>query len=141
MKLSKWLAAALCALSLLGAGGAFAKDTKKAPNEYPNATRAEPKVEMSTGDQRDLNKAADLVNADKAAEAQPLVEKVLANGHASKYAQAFAHQLLGQIYYDEDKDNSERAIAEYRKATDLDAMPNAAQFQIIYSIAQLQLQD
>jgi tetratricopeptide (TPR) repeat protein len=150
MKFSKCLVAALCTAGLLLAGNAFAakempsnaitgKGGKKAENEYPNATRAEPKLDMSSGDQRTLNKAADLVNENKGAEAQPLVEKVLSNDHASKYAQAFAHQLQAQIYYDQDK--SDQAIVEYRKAIDLDALPNAAQFQIIYGIAQLQLQD
>lgn len=139
MKLSNWILAATCALSLAFADGAFAKDSKKVENEYPNATRQEPKLDMSSGDQRDLNKAADLVNENKVADAQPLIEKVIANGKASKYAQAFAHQLMAQVYYDQDK--SDQAIAEYRKAVDLDALPNTAHFQVIYQIAQLQLQD
>ncbi len=138
MKFPKWLPAALCALSLLLVGSAFAKD-KKAENEYPNATRVEPKLEMSPGDQRDLNKAADLVNDNKSTDAQPLVEKVLAGSKASKYAQSFAHQLLGQIYYEQDK--SDQAIAEYRKAIEIDGLANAQHFSILYSIAQLQLQN
>jgi tetratricopeptide (TPR) repeat protein len=138
MKLSRWLPAAMCAASLLLAGNAFAKD-KKVENEYPNATRAEPKVEMAAGDQRDLNKAADLVNENKAGEAQPLVEKILGNSKASKYAQSFAHQLQGQIYYDQDK--SDQAIAEYKKAMEVDGLPNAQHFSVLYTIAQLQLQD
>jgi tetratricopeptide (TPR) repeat protein len=139
MKLSKWLLAAICASGLLLTGSAFAKDSKKAENEYPNATRAEPKLSMSSSEQRDLNKAADLVNENKSADAQPLVEKVISNEHSGKYAQGFAHQLLAQIYYDQDK--SAQAIVEYRKAVELDSLPNAAHFQVIYAIAQLQLQD
>ncbi len=138
MKLSKWLPAALCVLSLLMAGSVFAKD-KKAPDEYPNATRVAPKIDMTSSEQRELNKAADLVNDNKSADAQPIVEKVLSNERASKYAQAFAHQLQAQIYYDQDK--SDKAIVEYRKAVEANALPNASQFQIIYTIAQLQLQD
>jgi tetratricopeptide repeat protein len=137
MNLSKRLMAAACAATLLLAGIAFAKDTKK-ENEYPNATRQEPKVEMSAGDQRDLNKAADLVNDNKSAEAQPLVEKVLSTNRSSKYAQAFAHELMAQINWDQDK--GEQAIAEYKAAIALDAMPNAQQFQMIYALAQTQLQ-
>ena len=138
MKLSKWLPATMCAASLLLAGNAFAKD-KKVENEYPNATRTEPKVEMAAGDQRDLNKAADLISENKSAEAQPLVEKVLGNSKASKYAQSFAQQLQGQIYYDQDK--SAQAIAAYRKAMEIDGLPNAQHFSVLYTIAQLQLQD
>lgn len=140
MKLSKRLLAALCATGLLLAGTAFAKDTKKAAeNQYPNATRQEPKVDMSANDQRDLNKAADLVNDGKSAEAQPLVEKIIASGKGSKYAQSFAHQLQGQIYYDQDK--SADALTEYRKALEINGLPNAQHFSILYTIAQLQLQD
>lgn len=158
MKLSKWLLAAICASALLPSVGAFAQMSSpppssssakksdhargkqdKAANEYPNATRAEPKLDMSPSDQRELNKAADLVNENKPAEAQPLIEKVIANDHASKYAQAFAHQLMAQILWDQDK--GDPAIAEYKKAIAFDALPNASQFQLVYALAQTQLQE
>src|SRR6185312_415965 len=113
--------------------------TSKGENKYPNATRKEPKLEMSSGDQKDLNKAADLINDSKNDEAEPIIQKELANDKASKYAQAFAHTLQAQIYYEKDK--SADAIAEYKKAIDMDALPNDAHFQTIYQIAQLQVQD
>jgi predicted negative regulator of RcsB-dependent stress response len=156
--------ATVCALALLLSMGAFAqgmggsytatgskdkdkdKDKekssahgKKDTNKYPNATRKEPKLDMSSGDQKDLNKAADLINENKNDEAEPLVQKVIANEKSSKYAQAFAHQLQAQIYWEKDK--SAEAIAEYRKAAEMDALPNDAQFQVIYQVAQLQIQD
>lgn len=139
MKLSKWIPAAVCAFGLLLAGGVDARDSKKAENEYPNATRQEPKPDMSSSEQRDLNKAADLVSDNKGAEAQPLVEKVIGNSRASKYGASFAHQLLGQIYYDQDK--SAEALAEYQKALETNGLPNAQHFSILYNVAQLQLQD
>lgn len=138
MKLCKWLATAACVTALAMAGTAFAAKDKK-QNDYPNATRAEPKIELSSGDQRDLNKAADLVNDNKSAEAQPYVTKVLGNPRASKYAQSFAHQLQGQIYYDQDK--SEQAVGEYRKALEIDGLANAQHFSVLFTVAQLQLQD
>jgi tetratricopeptide (TPR) repeat protein len=157
MKRSKWVFAAVCASAMLPSFSVFAQMSApppssssskkndhshakpdKAANEYPNATRAEPKLDMSAGDQRDLNKAADLVNDNKAAEAQPLLDKVIANDHASKYALAFAHQLQAQVYWDQEK--GDQAIAEYKKAIAFDAMPNASQFQMIYALAQTQLQ-
>ena len=137
MKFSKWIAVvAVCALALVATDSGFAKDKKA--NEYPNATRQEPKLDMSASDQRNLNKAADLVNDNKSAEAQPLVSKVLDEGKASKYAQSFAHELQGQIYYDQDK--GDQAIAEYQKAIAADGLPNAQHFSVMYMIAQLQLQ-
>jgi tetratricopeptide (TPR) repeat protein len=137
MTFSRVLTGSFCVLALVLSSAAWAADKKV--DKYPNATREEPKLEMSERDQRALNKAADLVNEDQDADAQPLVEKVLSNRRASPYAQAFAHQLQAQILWEQDKDAE--AIAEYQKAVDLDALPNDAQFQIIYQIAQLQVQD
>jgi uncharacterized protein HemY len=158
MKLPNLLRATVCALALLVSTGTFAqmsgsisatpkdkpakdKQSKnaKGDNKYPNATRAEPKLDMSSGDQKNLNKAADLINENKNDEAEPLVQKVLTNEKASKYAQAFAHQLQAQMNWE--KDQSDAAIAEYRKAVELDALPNDAHFQVLYQIAQLQIQD
>jgi tetratricopeptide (TPR) repeat protein len=138
MKLSKWLLVAVCSVGLLCGATAFAKD-KKDENKYPNATRVDPKIAMSSGDQRALNKAADLVNESKSAEAQPMIEKVLSNDSASKYAQAFAHQLLAQVYWDQEK--GPQAIDEYKKAIALDALPNDGQFQLLYALAQTQVQE
>src|SRR3954454_22203598 len=127
MRFPSFVRATVCALALLLSVGAFAqgmgggsitgtgskdKDKgkekssahgKKDENKYPNATRKEPKLDMSSGDQKDLNKAADLINERKNDEAEPIVQKVLANEKASKYAQAFAHTLLAQIYFEKDK--------------------------------------
>jgi predicted Zn-dependent protease len=163
MRFPSFVRAAVCALALvfsvgviaqgMGGSGTYTstnnkdKDKKdkssssgkKGENKYPNATRKEPKLEMASGDQKDLNKAADLINENKNDEAEPIVQKVIANDHASKYAQAFAHTLQAQIYYEKDKGTD--AIAEYRKAVDMDSLPNDAQFQTIYQIAQLQVQD
>ena len=162
MRFPSLVRAIVCALALLLSVGAFAqgmgggtytstqnkdKDKKdkssssgkKDENKYPNATRTEPKLEMSSSDQRELNKAADLINDGKNDEAEPIVQKEIANEHASKYAQAFAHTLQAQIYYEKDK--SADAIAEYKKAVEMDSLPNDAHFQTIYQIAQLQVQD
>ena len=138
MKLSKWLLASFCATALLFGAAAVAKD-KQEKNEYPNATREEPKVSMTSSDQRNLNKATDMVNEGNLAEAQPLIEKVLGNDRASKYAQAFAHQLMAQVYWEQD--NGPQAISEYKQAIALDALPNSAQFQLVYALAQTELQE
>ncbi len=138
MKLSKWLLVGVCSVGLACSAGVFAKDKSEA-NKYPNATRHDPKVNMSSGDQKLLNKAADLVNDGKSAEAQPLIEKVLGNNGSSPYAQAFAHQLMAQVYYDQEK--GAQSIEEYKKAIAFDALPNDAQFSLIYGLAQTQVQE
>jgi tetratricopeptide (TPR) repeat protein len=140
MKVSLLARAALCATVLLFASAAAIAAKKDKPvDEYPNATRTDPKPSISSGDQSSLNKAADLVNDGKSAEAEPLIQKVLSNKKASSYAQAFAHQLQAQVNWD--RDQGEQAIAEYKAAIALDALPNSAQFQVLAALAQTQLQE
>lgn len=139
MKLSKWILASTFAIAVACTASASARDSKKAENEYPNATRQDPKPDITSSEQRDLNKAADLVNESKGDEAQPLIDKILSNDRASKYAQSFAHQLNGQILYDKDK--SAEAIAEYRKAIDLGGLTNVQHFSVLLAVGQLQIQD
>jgi len=156
MRFPSFVRAAVCALALVFSAGAFAQmgggsytatpsdkskdkdkkkesSDKKAGPKYPNATRKEPELKMSSGDQKDLNKAADLINDNKNDEAEPIVQKVISNDHASPYAQAFAHTLQAQIYYEKDK--SAEAIAEYKKAVEMNALPNDAHFQTLYQVA------
>ncbi len=137
MKRLNGILVALCAVGFAFSANTFARDSKKPENKYPNATRQEPKVNMSSSDQTALNKAADYLNDGKDAQAQPYVEKVL-NGKASPYAQAFAHELLGGIYWNADK--ADQAIEEYKKALALNALPNNSQFDLLYRLAQTQLQ-
>ncbi|HET9034519.1 MAG TPA: tetratricopeptide repeat protein [Dokdonella sp.] len=140
MKFLKLARIALCAAVLVFASTAvIAKKQSKAENEYPNATRSDVKPTMSERDQRYLNKATDLVNDGKGAEAEPLIQKVFDNKRSSDYAKAFAHQLQAQVYWDADK--GDQSIAEYKAAIALDALPNSAQFQVIYALAQTQLQE
>lgn len=138
MKLSKWFLAALCVTGLAFSAAAVAAKDKKT-DDYPNAARKDPKVSMSERDQRSLNKATDLVNEGNGAEAEPLIRKVLDDSKSSKYAQAFAHQLLAQIYWDQEK--GDLSISEYKAAIALDALPNDAHFQLIYALAQTQVQE
>ena len=138
MKRLNGIVVALCAVGFAFSANTFAKDAKKDDNKYPNATRHEPKASMSSGDQTALNKAADLLNDGKDSEAQTYVEKVLSGGKASPYAQAFAHELLGGIYWNGDK--ADQAISEYKQAIALDALPNNSQFDLMYRLAQTQLQ-
>jgi tetratricopeptide (TPR) repeat protein len=120
---------------LLLATGAWAKEEK---NEYPNATRKEPKLEMSSGTQKELNKALDLVNNNQFDEAQPLLEKVAGDSKASKYARAMA--LYGEGQVANSKEDDATAIKRFREAYDLDALPNNTQFQVLYNIAIMQIQ-
>lgn len=139
MKVSLLARIALCATVFLFASAGALAAKKDAPvNEYPNATRADPKAEMSSKEQRDLSKATDLVNDGNNDEALPLIEKALSNAKIGPYAHAFAQQLLGRVYWDQEKED--QAIAATAKAIELDALPNNAHFSLMYQLAQMQVQ-
>ena len=123
MRFPTFVRATVCALALLLSAGAFAQgmgggsisatpkdkskdkdkpsNGKKGENKYPNATRKEPKLDMSSGDQKDLNKAADLVNENKNDEAEPIVQKIIAQRQVEQVragvrASAAGADLLGK---------------------------------------------
>ncbi|MGH8123326.1 MAG: tetratricopeptide repeat protein [Rudaea sp.] len=124
---------------LLAAGGVFAADKKeKQVNQYPNATRKEPRADVGSSG-KDLNKAFDLLNSSKDDEAAPIIQKVLDNPRATPYAHALALQAQGQIAYN--KQDNATAIKQFRAAYDADALPNNTQFSVLYEVAQLQVQD
>ena len=127
---------ALAAILLIAAGNLWAAKEEK--NEYPNATRKEPKLEMSAGTQKDLNKALDLVNDNKFDEAAPLLQKIESDPKASKYARAMA--LYGEGQVANGKNDDPAAIAKFHEAYELDALPNNTQFQVLYNIAIMQIQ-
>jgi len=126
------------AILMFSTGTVLAAREKEQKDDYPNATRKERSVEMSSREQRDLGKATDLVNDGKNEEALPLVQKILANEKIKPYAAAFAEQLLGRIYWDTEKDLE--AVEETSKAIALDALPNNAHFALMYQLAQMQVQ-
>jgi predicted Zn-dependent protease len=124
---------------LLVAGGAFAADKKeKEVNQYPNATRKEPKNDAGSY-AKDLNKALDALNSNKDDDAAPIVQKIVDDPKATKYAKAFAYQIQGQIA--NDKQDTPTAIQKFRAAYDTDGLPNNQHFTTLYSVAQLQVQD
>jgi predicted Zn-dependent protease len=125
-------------LALLMASGPVWAAGKEQKNEYPNATRKDPKLDMSSSNQKDLNKALDLVNNNQYDEAMPLLQKVLDDAKASKYARALALEAKAQVESGKQDDTS--AVKDFREAYDLDALPNTQQFQVLYNIAIMQIQ-
>jgi tetratricopeptide (TPR) repeat protein len=139
MKFVKLARIALCAAMLVFASTAVvAKKSPKAADDYPNATRIEPKTTMSSSVQRDLNKAAELVNDAKDEEALPLIQKALDNKKISPYGEAFGQQLLAFIYWNQDKED--QAIAAAQRALELNALPNKQHYDLMYQLAQFEVQ-
>lgn len=139
MKFFKLARIALCAAVLVFSASALqAAKKEEQENKYPNATRVNPKATMSSREQRDLSKATDLVNDGKDDEAMPLIEKALENKKIGPYAEAFAQQLLARVYWDLEKED--QAIAANKRAIELDALPNNTHFDLMYQLAQFQVQ-
>ncbi len=139
MKIPVWQRlVAIAALAVLGltAGDALAQRQRQQANEFPNATRAEPRTQ-TTRVVEDIQKAYDLLGEGKNDQARALLDKALANARATKYEQALALQGLSQIAYDED--DVAGAIDYNRRAVELDALDNRSQFNLLYQQAQLTL--
>ncbi|WP_108471239.1 tetratricopeptide repeat protein [Rhodanobacter thiooxydans] len=106
---------------------------------YPNATRAEPKLDLtSEKDQKNLNEGLDAVNAGDKAKAEPLLQSII-DGSKSKYAQALALQGLASLHYNDG--DTKGAISSLQRSLALGVMPNDTYFQLMYMLAQFQLAD
>ncbi|HEY0197836.1 MAG TPA: tetratricopeptide repeat protein [Rhodanobacter sp.] len=141
MKHARGLSLLASAVLLLGvvSGQALAKDKDKPAAQYPNTTRAEPKLDLtSEKDQKALNEGLDAVNAGDSAKAQQILQPIV-DGSKSKYAQALALQGLANIKY---KDNDLKgAISLLQRSLDNGVLPNDTYFQLRYEMAQFQLAD
>jgi len=137
--LIKMLAGTALALAVVSspviAGSSSPKDKKEAL--YPNATRAEPKLDLSSEkDQKAINEGLDAVNAQDKAKAEQLLQPVIDNSK-SKYAQALALQGLANVHYNDG--DVKGAIDLLKRSLDNGVMPNDTYFQLEYMLAQFYL--
>ena len=107
-------------------------------NEYPNATREEPRPQQSSA-YSTLSKGYDLLGKDDYAKARPVLEEVLANKKATKFEQALALRALSQIALD--GDDVTKALELSQRAIDLDSLDNKAHFETIYLVAQININE
>jgi tetratricopeptide (TPR) repeat protein len=106
---------------------------------YPNATRAEPKLDLtSEKDQKNLNEGLDAVNAGDKAKAQQMLQPII-DGSKSKYAQALALQGMASLHYNDG--DYKGAISSLQRSLALGVMPNDTYFQLMYMLAQFQMAD
>jgi hypothetical protein len=115
-------------------------DTKKEVL-YPNATRAEPKLDLkSEKDQKAINEGLDAANnGDNDKAVQLLTPLADGSGTSSKYAQALALQGLANIKYN--SGDVKGAIAQLKQALDIGVMPNDTYFQLKYMYTQFLVAD
>ena len=139
--LIKMVLASAIALSL-ASGAVVAKDA--APKKealYPNATRAEPKLDLkSDKDQKALNEGLDAANNGDKEKAQQILQPLAdGSGTSSKYAQALALQGLANMKYNDG--DIKGAITTLKQALDIGVMPNDTYFQLKYMYTQFLVAD
>jgi tetratricopeptide (TPR) repeat protein len=111
----------------------------KVEEQYPNAKRASPEAKASSKGGPKLQKAIELYNEDKFAEARAASDEIIANPAFNAYDHAFAAQLAAQSALGEE--DSAAAAGYYAKALELNALDNNGHFGAMYNLAQLQLQE
>ncbi|PWK92541.1 tetratricopeptide repeat protein [Fulvimonas soli] len=142
LPLIKMLAGAVVALSIASTPAVARErhaDKEKKEALYPNATRTEPKLDLtSEKDQKALNDALDAVNEGDKAKAEPKLQAII-DGSKSKYAQALALQGLANLKYNDG--DLKGAIATMKQALDNGVLPNDTYFQLEYELAQFYVAD
>ena len=139
--LFKMLAGATLALTIAATPAMAHAHAEKEKKEalYPNATRKEPKLDLtSSKDQKALNEGLDAVNSGDAAKASQILQPIV-DSSKSKYAQALALQGLANVKYN--AGDLKGAIALLSQAIDNGVLPNDTYFQLQYELAQFQLAD
>ncbi|MGA7438072.1 MAG: tetratricopeptide repeat protein [Luteibacter sp.] len=140
---NKMALATAIALSL-ASGAVVAKDKPadvKKEVLYPNATRAEPKLDLKTEkDQKAINEGLDAANNGDKENALKILQP-LADGSAtsSKYAQALALQGIANMKYNDG--DIKGAITTLKQALDIGVMPNDTYFQLKYMYTQFLVAD
>jgi tetratricopeptide (TPR) repeat protein len=133
-------ALALLLLFAFAGGDALAQRGKKEENEFPNATRSEPRtLKISESNSKKINQAYELLDEGEDAKARELLQGILDNAKSSPYEKALCLQGLSQILYNED--DIAGAIEANEKALALDSLDNKSHFNLVYQVAQMNLMD
>jgi len=133
-------ALALFLLLAFGAGDALAQRNKKEENEFPNATRSEPRtLKISESNSKKINDAYAFLDEGEDAKAREILQGILDNARSSPYEKALCLQGLSQILYNED--DIAGAIEANEKALALDSLDNKSHFNLVYQVAQMNLMD
>ena len=112
---------------------------EKAASLYPNATRTEPKLDLtSEKESKALNEGLDAANGGDKAKATELLQPII-DKSKSQYAKALAMQGMASLAYN--AGDVKGAIDLLQKALADGVMPNDTYFQLQYELAQFYLAD
>lgn len=115
------------------------KGSEKQEVMYPDATREEPKAKGAAKVQAKLQKLVGVYNKDDFATTRTQADELLANPAANDYDKAVAAQLASQAAYN--LDDTPATIAYLKQAIQLNALDNNSHYQLMYMLAQVQLQE
>ena len=113
--------------------------SEKQENNYPNATREEPKIKGTPKLGSKLQKLVEVYRKDDFASTRTQADEILANPAANEYDKAVAAQLASQAAYN--LDDSAATIAYLKQAVDFNALDNNNHYQLMYMLAGVQLQE
>ena len=138
-QMGNWLRNGACLVLAAAAVTSLSAAAKDEKTRYPNASRHEPKSDLTnSGDQKALQAAIDAVNGGDEAKAQESAQKVI-DSSKSKYAKGVAYQVLANVKFN--SQDYKGAIEYYQKLIDLDSVPNDAYFDAMYNIAAADVAD
>ena len=115
------------------------KGSEKQEVMYPDATREDPKAKGAAKVQAKLQKLIGVYNKDDFAAARTQADELLANPAANDYDKAVAAQLASQAAYN--LDDTPATVAYLKQALQLNALDNNNHYQLMYMLAQVQLQE
>ncbi len=115
------------------------KAAAPAANQYPNATRQEPPAKASAKVTPKLQKMMKAYDDDKGADARAIADEILANEAANAYDKSFSAQIAGQIAYE--ADDAAAALNYWNKALESNGLDNNSHFNLMFTVAQVQLQE
>lgn len=103
---------------------------------YPDATRKAPGLRASGRTANKLEKMMKLYEGQKGAEARVIADEIIAANGANAFEQAYAAQIAAQVAYD--AGDTATAVKYYQQAIELDGLDNAAHYNVMLNLAQLQ---
>ncbi|MFK2899524.1 tetratricopeptide repeat protein [Dyella jejuensis] len=123
----------LASTPALASDNSSSSDQQKAAPLYPDATRKEPKLDLTDAkEQKTLNEGLDAAQANDKDKATQLLQPIV-DSSKSKYAQAMALQGLARIHAT--NNDLPGGIELLKRALDNGVLPNDAYFQLEYQLA------
>ncbi len=115
------------------------KEDSKQANQYPNATRQEPKnTTVTDKEAKALNEGLNATNNGDTATAQKDLQPI-ADNDSNAFAKAMALRGLAQLRYN--SGDTKGAIALQKQAVDLNSLPNKDYFPALFVLAQMYIAD